>query len=177
MIESLTEMSEAVQTCARELFLYKDSKLQDLIARLYAQLFGALKILSKFHLTPRLARLSKVAGIRAEVVLKEHMAEMRKLSQAVLREVDYQHRFEQREISSRVVDMQIEQRKILTTLEAQRRILKSLQEERRIIGVVKEQQKILQIVQQIQGSMQIRGQASRRAPKSLDRKFDDVLDD
>ena len=149
MIESLTEMSDAIQTCERELVLYKSSKLQDLVARLYVPLLEILGRLNSNHMLIQQPQLRPM--------VEKRMAEIRRLSQAVLREVDYQHRVEQRETSSRVADMQIEQRKILTTLEDQRRILKSLQEERRIIGVVQEQQKILQIVQQIQGAMQMRG--------------------
>ena len=156
MIERLTEMSDAIQTFERDLVLYKDSKLQDLVARLYVQLFEILKIWRRFYFTPTRLHISLLLLID-RFDDEKPMAEMRRLSQAVLREVDYQHRLELRETSSKVADMQIEQRKILTTLEDQRRILKSLQEERRIIGVVQEQQKILQIVQQIQGTMQMRG--------------------
>ena len=159
MIESLTEMFDAIQTCERELILYKDSKLQDLVARLYIQLFKILKTLREIYFNPLQVHRYKQLNIGSYIgnEMEEPMAEMRRLRQAVMREVDYQHRVELRETSSRVADMQIEQRKILTTLEDQRRILKSLQEERRIIGVVQEQQKILQIVQQIQGAMQMRG--------------------
>ena len=155
MTESLAEMSDAIQTCERELLLHKDSQLQDVVARLYVQLFTILDIMRRFYSASRLSNRFQRLDIRHSI--EKPMAEMRRLSQAVLREVDYQHRVELRETSLRVADMQIEQRKILTTLEDQRRILKSLQEERRIIGVVQEQQKILQIVQQIQGAMQMRG--------------------
>ena len=149
MIESLTEMSDAIQTCERELVLYKSSKLQDLVARLYVPLLEILGRLNSNHMLIQQPQLRPM--------VEKRMAEIRRLSQAVLREVDYQHRVELHKTSLRVADIQIEQRKILTTLEDQRRILKSLQEERRIIGVVQEQQKILQIVQQIQGAMQMRG--------------------
>ena len=91
------------------------------------------------------------------MTVEKPMAEVHRLSQAVLREVDYQHRLELRQTSSRVVDMQIEQRKILTTLEDQKLILQSLQEERRVTSVVQEQQKILQVLQKIQGIFQTRG--------------------
>lgn len=149
-------MSDAVQTCERELALYKDSKLQDLVAKLYVQLFEILNTLHGYYSDPRSLRKYKQFNIRPHDI-EEPMAEMRRLSQVVLREVDYLHRVKLHETSSKVADIQIEQRKILTTLEDQRRILKSLQEETRIIGVVQEQQKILQIVQQIQGAMQMRG--------------------
>ena len=155
MIESLTEMSDALNSCERELVLYKDSKLQDLVSRLYVQLLEIMDTWHRFYLRSSPSRALHPLNIRTDI--EEPMAEMRKLSQAVLREVDYQHRVELRETSSKVADIQIEQRKILATLEGQRRILKSLQEERRIIGVVQEQQKILQIVQQIQGAMQMHG--------------------
>ena len=154
MLESLTEMSEAIQTCERELVLYKDAKLQNLVTRLYVQLFEILDTWFGFCLCWISSRA--LDPLNTRTYIENPMAEMRRLLQAVLREVDYQHRVEQRKTSSKVADMQIEQRKILTTLEDQRRILKSLQEERRIIGVVQEQQKILQIVQQIQGAMQMR---------------------
>ena len=148
-------MYDAIQSCERELVLYKGSKLQDLVARLYVQLFEILRMLSPLYPIHRAVRIAMQHSIRLRIERK--MVEMRILSQAVLHEVDYHHRVEQRETSSKVADMQVEQRKILATLEDQRRILKSLQEERRIIGVVQEQQKILQIVQQIQGAMQMRG--------------------
>ena len=148
-------MSDAIQTCERELVLYKDAKLQNLVARLYVQLFEVLEAWSRLYLHSISSRALHLLNTHTDI--EKPMAEMRRLSQAVLREVDYQHRVELHETSLRVADMQIEQRKILTTLEDQRRILKSLQEERKIIGVVQEQQKILQIVQQIQGAMQMRG--------------------
>ena len=55
-----------------------------------------------------------------------------------------------RETSTRVVDIQTEQRKILSTLEDQKRILQSLQEEQQVMNLIHEQQKILHLVQQIQ---------------------------
>lgn len=151
-------MSEAITTCERELLLYRDPKLQDLVGRLYSELLATLHAGYKFYSNHR-SLLRKQLGLRP--TFEKPMAEVRRLSQAVLREVDYQHRLELRETSSRIVDMQIEQRKILTTLEDQKRILRSLQEERRIISVVQEQQKILQIVQQIQGTMYTRGMNER----------------
>lgn len=147
-------MSAAITTCERELVLYKDPKIQDLVERLYSELLAVLHAGHEFYSKHR-PLLRNQLGFRP--TFEKPMAEVRRLSQAVLREVDYQHRLELRETSSRIVDMQIEQRKILTTLEDQKRILRSLQEERRIISVVQEQQKILQIVQQIQGTMQARG--------------------
>ena len=87
MIESLTEMSDAIQTCERELFLYKDSKLQDLVVRLYVQLFEILKSWRRLYLTPRPLRISLLVIDRLDI--EKPMAEMRRLSQAVLREVDY----------------------------------------------------------------------------------------
>ena len=154
MIESLTEMSDAIQTCERRLVLYKGSKLQDLFARLYIQLFEILKIWRRYQSEPGSSRMLFELH---HGDIRQPMAVMRWLSRSVLPEIDLQVRVEQRETSLKIADMQIEQRKILTTLKDQRRILKSLQEERRIIGVVQEQQKILQIVQQIQGAMQMRG--------------------
>ena len=161
-MESLTEMSDVVQICERELVLYKDAKVQDLVGRLYVQLFEALDAWRNFYSHSGSSRMHHLLKIRPDTEIltpeiEKSMAEIRRLSQAVLREVDYRHRVELRETSSKVADIQIQQRKILTTLEDQRRILKSLQEERRIISVVQEQQKILQIVQQIQGAMQMRG--------------------
>lgn len=142
--------------------LYKDSKLRNLVARLYKLL---LETLQPFHgsylLSDSRGHHQMPDGLFCQEDLEKPLAEVRKLSQAVLREVDYQHRLELRETSSRIMDMQIEQRKILTTLEDQKRILRSLQEERRIISVVQEQQKILQIVQQIQATMQARGMSEQ----------------
>lgn len=151
-------MSDAITTCERELGLYKDPKIQDLVERLYSELLEVLHAGLEFYSNRRyLLRNQLGLQLGLQPTFEKSMAEVRRLSQAVLREVDYQHRLELRETSSRIVDMQIEQRKILTTLEDQKRILRSLQEERRIISVVQEQQKILQIVQQIQGTMQARG--------------------
>ena len=151
MMESLLEMSDTIQTCERELVLYKDAKIQNLVSRLYTELFEVLQTFRRLYLR---SRDTVLESDLTRTNIEKPMAKMRRLYQAVMREVDYRHRVELRET---VTDIQIEQRKILTTLEDQRRILKSLQEERRIVGVVQEQQKILQIVQQIQGAMQLRG--------------------
>ena len=148
-------MSDAITTCKRELVLYKDPKLQDLVTRLYVAL---IETSSRSHkLYSRQSSLLPYQPVLWRQQVEKPMAEVRRISQAVLREVDYQHRVELRETSTRVVDLQIEQRKILTTLKDQKLILQSLQEERRIISVVQEQQKILQILQNIQGALQTRG--------------------
>lgn len=156
-------MSEAITTCERELDLYRNPKLQNLVGRLYCELLATLHAGYKFYSNHRSLLRNKL-GLRSN--FEKPMAEVRRLSQAVLREVDYQHRLELRRTSSRVADMQIEQRKILTTLEDQKRILRSLQEERRIISVVQGQQKILQIVQQIQGTLQARGMSEQTTSRT-----------
>ena len=92
MIESLTEMSDALQTCEREIFLYKDSKLQELVARLYVQLFVILKSWRRLYLSPRPLLISRLLNDPLDI--EKPIAEMRRLSQAVLREADYQHRVE-----------------------------------------------------------------------------------
>ena len=153
----MTEISDAMTSCERELVLYKDPKLYNLVERVYVELFHVLGM-SKSYYSRRLYPFRMQEYVAR---FDKSIAEIRRLSQAIQREVDYHHRLEMRETSSRIVDMQLEQRKILATVEEQRQILKSMEEERKIMNIVREQQKILQIVQQIQGAMQ--AQASQEA--------------
>lgn len=152
MMEALTEMSDAIMSCERETVLYQDPKLYSLVEKVYLELLEILNANLKFYAT---AWIRRGTQINVRTMTKKSIAEVRRLSQAVLREVDYQHRLEMRATSSRIVDMQIEQRQIPATLEDQKRILRSLQEERKIMTVVQEQQKVLQVVQQIQGAIQM----------------------
>ena len=156
MVDSLTEMSDAITSCERELILYKDPELYSLVEKLYHKHLEALYLTHQHYTSSSSRRLVRLNLHLFQTAFEKPMKEIRRLSQAVLREVDYQHRVELRDATSRIADMQIEQRKILTTLEDQKRILRSLQEERQIMSVVQEQQKILQVVQQIQGTMQTR---------------------
>ena len=84
---------------------------------------------------------------------EKSLSRLRRLSQSVQREVDYRHRSEMREAADRLVEMQVEQRKILMAVEDQKRILEALQEERSIMSLVQQQQKIMQVVQDIQNRM------------------------
>ncbi len=84
---------------------------------------------------------------------EKSLSRPRRLSQSVQLEVDYRHRSEMREAAHRLVEMQVEQRKILMAVEDQKRVLEGLQEERSIMSLVQEEQKIMQVVQDIQNRM------------------------
>lgn len=146
-------MSEVVAVCERELVLYQDPKIYSLVERCYIELLQILERSSKAY-----SKSSTSTNLWRNMTFREaiekSMAHIGKLSQAVLREVDYRHRLEMREASNRLVEMQVEQRKILMVVEDQERVLKSLKEERSIMNLVQEQQKIMQVVQDIQGRMQ-----------------------
>ena len=100
-------MSDAIQTCERELVLYKDARLQGLVVRVYVKLFETLKAWYDIYSRSSSSRKFRLLNIRPDTEpptaeMEKPMAEMRRLSQAVLREVDYQHRAELHETSSRV---------------------------------------------------------------------------
>ncbi len=145
--DSLQEMSEVVKLCERELVLYQDPEIFSLVQECYIVL---LELLTTFHKVA--SRLSRLKGHFREVAEKSQ-SRLRRLSQSVQREVDYRHRSEMREAGHRLVEMQVEQRKILMAVEDQKRVLEGLQEERSIMSLVQEQQKIMQIVQDIQNRM------------------------
>lgn len=158
MLDGLTEAPDAIILCEQEIVLYKDPKLYKLVSDVYVILSELMKMCQQHWSRSDISRLVRLDedGSDLQEKVTNSMAEIRKLSQAVLRKADYHHRVEMRETSSRIVDMQVEQRKILTTLEDQRRILRSLQEERNIMNVIQEQRKIFQVVKQIQEVMQTR---------------------
>src|SRR5271170_5132936 len=145
-------MSEVVTECERELVLYQDPNIYFLVEQCYIELLQSLERCAKVYKSSTSAILPWQISFREG--MEKSMARIRKLSQSVIREVDYRHRLEMREASHRLVEMQIEQRKILMAVEDQKRVLESLQEERSIMSLVQEQQKIIQVVQDIQRRMQ-----------------------
>jgi hypothetical protein len=147
----MTEMMSALEICQRETQLYQAPTLFEHVTTLYTELIRISAALVLQMTQPRESPFKSIV----QTNLDAYLAKTQKLTTAILREVDYQHRLEMRETSSRIVEMQIEQHKILSTLEEQRKILAALQEERKIMDVVREQQKILQTVQQIQARLQM----------------------
>ena len=145
-------MSEAVRLCMRETVLYQDPEISSLVEKLYVELLQALEICHKSLSKSEVS--AKARSIVNSDAMERPMARIRELSQKVFREVDYRHRLEMREASHRLVDMQVEQRKILKAIEDQKRVLQALQEERSIMSLVQEQQKTVQIVQDIQRRLQ-----------------------
>lgn len=148
---SLQEMSEVIEACERELVLYQDPEIVSLVGECYIIL---LRSLTRFHKV--FSKLPWVVLGRMDFRedIEKSVSRIRRLSQSVQREVDYRHRSEMREASDRLVDMQVEQRKIVMAVEDQKRVLQGLQEERKIMSLVQEQQKIMQVVQDIQNRMQ-----------------------
>ena len=151
LTDGMEELSDAIVVCEREISLYKAQRLYNLVSRVYYEFLEAMSLCTKYYQrSPIQAAMNR---LQFRPAFEARIAEIRRLSQAILREVDYHHRLEMRDTGSRVVAMQVEQRKILSTLQDQRRILQSLREERKIMDLVHEQQKILQVVQQIQSAM------------------------
>ncbi len=144
-------MSEVIKLCERELVLYQDPEIFSLVQECYIVL---LKLLTTFRKVASRSSRSMVTlqtGFREDA--EKSLSRLRRLSQSVQREVDYRHRSEMREAGDRLLEMQVEQRKILMAVEDQKRVLQGLQEERSIMSLVQEQQKIMQIVQDIQNRM------------------------
>lgn len=155
MIDSIQEMTDAMATCSREITLYQDPELYEFVGQIHDELLDAIHWTCTYLSSSGLK--SWFNSLELQFKYDKFMARIHIISQRVLREVDYRNRLEMRETSSRIVDMQVEQQKILAKVEDQKRILQSMQEERQIMDVVQKQQRILQIVQQIHGSMQRQG--------------------
>lgn len=150
-MDSLQEMSEVIAICERELALYQNPEIISLVQMCYMELLQLLEVYYGAFSNP--SKLILASNSMRESVEKS-MAQIRKHSQSVIREVDYRHRLEMRDASHRLVEIQTEQQKILMAVEDQKRVLQALQEERSIMNVVQEQQKIMQVVQNIQRRMQ-----------------------
>lgn len=145
-------MSEVVAGIERELLLYQYPEMISWVEKCHIELLQVLESCHEtFSNSSALANEFQRMSLRRE--MEKSMAQIRKLSEAVLREVNYRHRSEMRDASHRLVEMQMEQRKILISVEDQKRLLESLQEERSIMSLVQEQQKIMQVVQDIQRRM------------------------
>jgi hypothetical protein len=153
--EGIEEMSETISICQRELDLYPDPKLFSLMEKLYMELLNFLQAARKVYSSKTSGAFRNILDTSFQKAFERSSGQIRKLSEAVLREVDYHHRLEMRESSSRLKDMEQDQRKILQGLEDQKQILESMQEERKIMTMVQDQQKILQAVQAIQMRMQM----------------------
>lgn len=155
MVDSIQEMGDAIATCSRETILYEDPELYEFVGQIYDELLDAIHWTCTWLSSSGVK--SRFKSLELQFKYNRFMARIHKISQRILREADYRHRLEMRETSSRIVDMQVEQQKILAKVEDQKRILQSMQEERQIMDVVQKQQRILQVVQQIHGSMQRQG--------------------
>lgn len=157
MIEAgLTEASEAAMLCTREVALYDDPKLFDLLKQVYTALLTLMQVCLFRYKQRSLGSIvrSTYSTNFFRARFDNAIGDLRRLSQSVVRVVDYQRRFEMRATSERIVNMQKEQHRILATLEDQKRTLQTMKDERQVMNVVQEQQKILKVMQQIQGQLQ-----------------------
>lgn len=152
VLEVMQEISDAMELCAREQYLYQAPKLKDLVEQLYVEVIESTMILSKT--CQEITKKRIFDPYRQKEKLKEATARIRRISEAVVREVEYQHRLEMLRTSNRIVEMQVEQRRMVGMLEDQKRILAGMEEERRVMGVIQGQQEILHVVQEIQRRLQ-----------------------
>lgn len=154
-MDTFHELSEVIKLCERELALDQDPEINYIAEQCY---------IVRKHLLTRVRKLDSLSFTsKTKMMLAQHLIQedieksrsrIRELSHSVQREVGYRHRLEMRQASDRLVEIQVEQRKILNAVEDQKRVLQGLQEERSIMNLVQEQQKIIQIVQDIQQQMQ-----------------------
>ena len=150
LFRDMEVMTEAITMCQREYKLYPCHEIRDLVAKVYVSSFRYLTEMSQWLGTPtsnnRLLSISKVKWDISSSI----MGELRQTSEAVIREVEYQHRSEMRDATNRLKDIEQDQQKILAAMEAQRKILASLQEEREVMTEIQDQQKILHLLQQVE---------------------------
>ncbi|UJO19848.1 uncharacterized protein CLAFUR5_09826 [Fulvia fulva] len=152
---ALLEMTEVIEVCNRERQLYESDKLSRMIADCYLEVLNVLR-LSLQEIQGRRFMRTLMASMdnsyRSE--LDKAMTTIRRISDSILREVDYQHRLEMRETSSRVIDMQFQQHKMLALLENQQSILQEMDEERKVMTATQGQQEVLQAIQPIERQLQ-----------------------
>lgn len=148
-------MTEVIEVCNRERQLYESDKLSRMIADCYLEVLNVLR-LSLQEIQGRRFMRTLMASMdnsyRSE--LDKAMTTIRRISDSILREVDYQHRLEMRETSSRVIDMQFQQHKMLALLENQQSILQEMDEERKVMTATQGQQEVLQAIQPIERQLQ-----------------------
>jgi hypothetical protein len=149
-MESLQEMSDAMSLCNREMALYQDPTIADNARAMYVEVFECIRACIEEYRRPAAKTVLPFVQTALPRKVERSMERIRKLSRALLREVDYQHRLELRRTSQRLVEMQIEQKSIFRALEDQKRLLESLQEEKNLMGLIQEQQKTTQVLQDIQ---------------------------
>ncbi|EON61324.1 hypothetical protein W97_00537 [Coniosporium apollinis CBS 100218] len=140
-------MADAAEACQREYDLYPVAEVQELVTSLYGEMIPFLEQIIKLHGTAR-SRFFRGDGGRHEI--QDSTVRVRKISQKIIREVEYLHRREMREAHLRLQDVERKQITVLQVMEAQQKILISLQEEQKIMAVISDQQKILQMLQQLQ---------------------------
>jgi hypothetical protein len=146
--QGLKEIADAVSASTRVLQLYTDEQLLELVVDAHQHMFNHAELCIDFPSRSRAIAASPMISIRPK--LDRNIAEMRRMSAKIIREVNYGHRSEMREASQKIAIMHFEQYEISRILHDQSTILQSMQQERVLLDSVLEQQKILQIVQTIQ---------------------------
>ena len=152
MLRDMEVMTEAIKMCQREYELYPCQEMLDLVIKVYVSSFRYLTEMS--HWLPK-NRLRSIKGLTWDISSSAAMEELRQTSEAVIKEVEYQHRSEMRDAANRLKGMEQDQQKILRAMEAQKKILASLQEEREVMTEIQDQQKILHNLQQVETKLNL----------------------
>ena len=151
MLRDMEVMTEAIKMCQRECELYPCQEMLDLVVKVYVSSFRYLTEMSQWFGTPTSKnRLRSIKGLTWDISSSAAMGELRQTSEAVIKEVEYQHRSEMRDAAHRLKGIEQDQQKILAAMEAQRKILTTLQEEREVMTEIQDQQKILHLLQQVE---------------------------
>ena len=151
MFRDTEVMSEAITMCRREYELYPCPEIWDLVVKVYVSSFRYLTEMSQWFGTPTSRdRLRLISKAKWDISSSAVMGELRQTSEAVIKEVEYQHRSEMRDATNRLKGIEQDQQKILAAMETQRKILTSLQEEREVMTEIQDQQKILHLLQQVE---------------------------
>ena len=148
MLREIEVMAEVIKMCQREYKLYPCQEIRDLVAKVYIASFEYLTEMSRFLKNP--LKLSVMGKIKWTDQSSIAMAELRQTSEAVIKEVEYQHRAEMRDAANRLKGIEQDQGRIFAAMEAQKKILASLQEEREVMNEIQDQQRILHLLQQVE---------------------------
>ncbi|KAI1266491.1 hypothetical protein F5Y18DRAFT_425733 [Xylariaceae sp. FL1019] len=130
------ELCNVIYGCGRELQMYQDQGMTDLVEKIIKPLEISSLILHYDIRNP----LSE----HDRETLKDEMTELRHIYKQIRLEVDYRHRAETRETALRVQDIQVQQLLLTGILNDQRGVLESMMRKTQWIDSIQGRQDILQ---------------------------------
>lgn len=143
LLESISEIQDALICCEREYALYREPELKVLMSTLYFEALDFFQAFARSLIGPIFIVMFRWEPMRYK------SKKIIKLSKRITREAEYFHRREVREINKRVLEVDRKQDLVMRALEEQQRALEALREEEKVLATISDHQQVLQALQQL----------------------------